>query len=113
MSLSMDDDPFEDVNTGPSFLGPSYNWKSLVLAANSEAMLKVLNPTNLGRAPRPSLTLDGQGNVVVFTGLDACGALSTIVFCPLIKDEKSIDPHAVSAQLAALGDQAEGTVCFP
>lgn len=77
------------------------NWASVVTECNQDvACLRIMNPSVLRMAPRPSLTQIDDGSIVVFTGSGKDVESGTTVFVPTTGQERTIDCTKVAKVLA-------------
>ena len=56
-------------------------------------------------APRPTLTRDAQGFVVLYVGRGKEASLSTQLFCPMLGEEIEVDHAQLAKELAKLVEE--------
>jgi len=81
-------------------------WKDLMRASNDQPCLRMIAPLSLNRAPKPSLTRDKTGKLVVYTGRGKDVDVSTTIYCPLTNSEDSVNPQRLAQDLEKLGSTA-------
>jgi len=84
--------------------GLRLNWNHLVRDSRLERSMAIISPLSLSSAPKPSLTRNGEGLVVVFTGRAKDLDSSTTLYCPLLGTEITVDAQTVAQKLNELAD---------
>jgi len=69
--------------------------------------MRLISALALNKAPKPSLTRDEQGDVVVYTGRGKDVGSSTTIYCPLYRTEKTVNPQTLAKKLDKLGGSDE------
>ncbi len=65
-------------------------------------MMRLIPTLALSRAPKPSLTMDERGQIVVFTGRGKSVDTSTTLYCPILNKEVDIDPQILGKEVDEL-----------